>query len=471
MIEIVPVILSGGSGTRLWPLSRKHYPKQFLPLVSDNSLLQDTVARAKYIVSEADPVIVSNNDHRFIVAEQVKEINVQPGAIILEPCPKNTAPAIALAALMLEDRDTLMLVMPSDHLIINNEALKKAVYASADYALEGQVVTFGIVPDHASTGYGYIKASTALDTDNVSFLVDKFIEKPDGKTAESYLSSGNYFWNSGMFLLRASVYLDLLKQFEPEIWNACQLAVEKSQKDLDFVRIDHESFGCSPSISIDYAIMEKLVDAVVTPIDVGWNDVGSWSSLWEVVDKDDDGNACYGDVYTKKTRNCFVHSENKFIATLGVDNLVIVESDDAILVASRESVQSVKDIVGFLEEQNREEGSVHRKVYRPWGFYDTVDIGARHKVKRIMVKPGQKLSLQMHHQRAEHWVVVQGLARVTKNDETFLLSENQSTYISVGMTHRLENVGRVPLELVEVQSGEYLGEDDIVRYDDHYGRA
>lgn len=471
MTTVVPVILSGGSGTRLWPMSRKHYPKQFLSLTGKNSLLQNTVERAKKITGGVEPVVVSNNDHRFIVAEQLQEIGVTAHAIILEPCARNTAPAIALAAMAIKNPEALMLVLPSDHLIENIDGMKEAVQASLQQAEAGNLVTFGIVPDHAATGFGYIKAAANGRANAACLQVEEFVEKPDKSTAEKYLASGAYFWNSGMFLIKVASYLEALQKFEPGIVSSCESAMANISRDLDFLRVDQQSFEANPDISIDYAVMERVDNAVVTPIDVGWNDVGSWSSLWSVLEQDDYGNVALGDVYTKNTHGCYLRSESKFIATLGIQDLVVVESDDAILVASKDAVQEVKDVVGFLEGENREESRMHRKVFRPWGFYDTVDIGHRHKVKRIMVKPGEKLSLQMHHQRAEHWVVVRGVAKVTKGDETFLLQENQSTFISVGMTHRLENPGNVPLEIIEVQSGAYLGEDDIVRFDDRYGRS
>ncbi|WP_422353296.1 mannose-1-phosphate guanylyltransferase/mannose-6-phosphate isomerase [Stenotrophomonas sp. AR026] len=467
MTPIVPVILSGGSGTRLWPLSREAYPKQFLPLVGDDTMLQATWKRVASIAGAA-PIVVANQEHRFMAAEQLRECKVLPQALILEPVGRNTAPAIAIAALqaLANGDDVLLLVLPSDHVVRNEAAFHVAVKQAAIAAETGKLVTFGIVPTTPETGYGYIKAAAG---DGVR-AVDRFVEKPDLATAEQYVASGEYFWNSGMFLFKASRYLKELEALQPAILAACRQALDKAARDNDFIRLDTEAFAASPNDSIDYAVMEKTADAAVVPLDAEWNDVGSWSALWEVSDKDADGNACHGDVIALDCKNSYAYG-NRLIAMVGLQDIVVVETDDAVFVGHKDRVQDVKEIVGQIKRDGRSEAAAHRKVYRPWGAYDSIDNGARFQVKRITVKPGATLSLQMHHHRAEHWIVVSGTAEVTRGDEVILLSENQSTYIPLGVTHRLKNPGKLPLELIEVQSGSYLGEDDIVRFEDQYGRA
>ena len=467
MTPIVPVILSGGSGTRLWPLSREAYPKQFLPLVGDDTMLQATWKRVASIAGAA-PIVVANQEHRFMAAEQLRECKVLPQALILEPVGRNTAPAIAIAALqaLASGDDALLLVLPSDHVVRNEAAFHAAVKQAAIAAEGGKLVTFGIVPTAPETGYGYIKAAAGEGVR----AVDRFVEKPDLATAEQYVASGEYFWNSGMFLFKASRYLKELETLQPAILAACRQALDKAARDNDFIRLDAEAFAASPNDSIDYAVMEKTADAAVVPLDAEWNDVGSWSALWEVSDKDADGNACHGDVIALDCKDSYAYG-NRLIAMVGLQDVVVVETDDAVFVGHKDRVQDVKEIVGQIKRDGRSEAAAHRKVYRPWGAYDSIDNGARFQVKRITVKPGATLSLQMHHHRAEHWIVVSGTAEVTRGDEVILLSENQSTYIPLGVTHRLKNPGKLPLELIEVQSGSYLGEDDIVRFEDQYGRA
>ena len=484
--------MSGGSGSRLWPQSRSLYPKQFLPLVNDQTMLQNTLSRLDGLDSVSDPLVIANEEHRFLVAEQIRQMGRQASAIILEPVGKNTAPAVALAAMkaqaLSEEKDPLLLVLAADHVIQNVQAFHQAIKTALPAARDGMLVTFGIVPTHPETGYGYIKGGKQLTgngeiaakplelkTHNSSlttiYSVEKFVEKPDLETAQGYLASGDYYWNSGMFLFKASRYLEELNKFRPDILQACEKAMAVESTDLDFVRLDEAAFHACPDESIDYAVMEKTSDAVVVPLDAGWSDVGSWTSLADICEKDDSGNAFQGDVMLQDTRNTYVRSEKKLIAAVGVENLVITESDDAILVAHKDRVQDVKKIVDRLKEENRSEAKLHRKVYRPWGAYDSIDMGDRFQVKRITVKPGAQLSLQMHHHRAEHWIVVKGTAVVTNGDQEILLTENQSTYIPIGVVHRLENPGKFDLELIEVQSGGYLGEDDIVRFEDTYGRA
>ncbi len=468
---IVPVILSGGTGSRLWPLSRELYPKQFLPLIDANTLLQNTVLRVQDVAGIEAPLIICNEEHRFMVAEQLRILGIAPAATILEPVGRNTAPAVAVAALqaMVKGADPVLLVLPADHLIANVEEFRRTVEQAVPNAEAGKLITFGIVPTLPATGYGYIKAGKPWADDSV-YSVERFVEKPDAATAQTYLNSGAYYWNSGMFMFRASAFLEELEHLAPEILDACRRAQQVGCADLDFLRLDKAAFETCPSDSIDYAVMEKTANALVVPLDAGWSDIGAWSALWTVEKRDPDGNVVAGDVLTVATRNSYIRSENRLVATVGVDDLVIVETADALLVAHKERVQEVKDIVGRLKLSQREEWRSHRKVYRPWGTYDSVDIAGRFQVKRITVNPGARLSLQMHHHRAEHWTVVSGTARVTKGDKVFLLTENQSAYIPVGTPHRLENPGKIPLELIEVQSGGYLGEDDIVRFDDAYGR-
>ena len=467
MALLQPVLLSGGTGTRLWPLSREAYPKQFLPLAGEDTMVQATWRRVAPLAGAA-PIVVANEEHRFLVAEQLRPIGAPTPAIVLEPVGRNTAPAIAAAALqaLAAGDDPLLLVLPSDHVVRNEAGFRDAVSAACAAAEAGALVTFGIVPDAPETGFGYIQAETGEGVRRVL----RFVEKPDAVTAQSYLDAGGYYWNSGMFLFRASRYLEELGKFQPGIVASVSAAFAAAKRDGDFIRLDKEAFAASPSDSIDYAVMEKTSDAKVLPVDIGWNDVGSWSALWEVAERDDDGNAHRGDVIAVDSRNTYAYAQ-RLVALVGLDDVVVVETDDAVLVAHKDRVQEVKQVVAQLKESQRSQAVLHRKVYRPWGAYDSIDTGERFQVKRITVKPGGVLSLQMHHHRAEHWIVVSGTARVTRGEETLLLSENQSTYIPLGVTHRLENPGMVPLELIEVQSGSYLGEDDIVRFEDMYGRS
>jgi mannose-1-phosphate guanylyltransferase / mannose-6-phosphate isomerase len=470
-MKIVPVILSGGSGTRLWPLSRAVLPKQLLPLVTDNTMLQETLTRLSSWADVGNPIVVCGNDHRFLVAEQLRQINLNPEAILLEPVARNTAPAIAAAAIALKDKDVLMLVLPADHVITDVTAFEAAVRRASVAAEQGKLVTFGIEPTHPETGYGYIQSDNASKFADNCYEVARFVEKPNAATAQEYMDAGNFYWNSGMFLFKPAVFLSELKQYAPAIVDSVSKAVEQSYKDLDFVRLHEASFAESPSDSIDYAVMEKTKLAAVVPASMGWNDVGSWTALKEVQTQDANGNAVRGDVYLKDVNNTLVRAENRFVAAVGVEDLLIVETSDAVLVAHRDCAQDVKNIVDHLKASGRSEHKMHPRVYRPWGWYEGIDIGERFQVKRIMVKPGERLSLQMHHHRAEHWVVVSGSAMITIDDVTKLYSENESTYIPIGSTHRLENPGKLPLHLIEVQSGSYLGEDDIVRYEDTYGRS
>ena len=465
---MIPVILSGGSGTRLWPLSRGHYPKQFLPLVSENTMVQETLLRLSGLPGLTAPIAVCNEGHRFMMAEQLFEIGAKPAAIILEPVGKNTAPAVAVAALSAQSEDDVLLILPADHVISEIEPFQAAVKQAEILAKEGYLVTFGIVPTSPETGYGYIMK----DSERVggAFKVAAFVEKPDLPTAKNYLKSGDYLWNSGMFAFTAGNFLSELEKFHPEMLAVCKKALSAAKSDLDFVRLDKATFSSCPADSIDYAVMEKTDKAAVIPLEAGWNDVGSWSALWEVTEKDMAGNALAGDVLTVDTKNSYIFSENKLVAVIGAENLVVIETKDAVMVAPKDRVQDVKKIVDELKKQGRNEAEFHRKAYRPWGHYDSVDSGERHQTKRIVVKPGAKLSLQKHHHRAEHWVVVKGTALVTRGEEQILLTENESTYIPLGTVHRLENPGVIPLEIVEIQSGSYLGEDDIVRFSDNYGR-
>lgn len=465
---MIPVVLSGGSGTRLWPLSRGQYPKQFLPLVSGKTMIQETLRRLVGVSGLQPPIAVCNEDHRFMMAEQLWEIGCKPAAIILEPVGKNTAPAVAMAALSAASADDVLLILPADHVIADTFAFHQAIAKAEALARQDFLVTFGIVATAPETGYGYIKASD--EQVGEGFKVAAFVEKPDAETAQTYLDSGDYFWNSGMFAFKAGVFLHELEKFNPQMLKVCREALAAAKTDLDFTRLDKAIFSTCPADSIDYAVMEKTDKAAVIPLDAGWNDVGSWSALWDVTGKDQSGNAIKGDVLTIDTRNSYVHSSNKLVAVIGVEDLVVVETDDAVMVASKDRVQDVKVIVDQLKALKRDEAQVHRKVYRPWGHYDLVDAGDRHHTKRIVVKPGAKLSVQKHHHRAEHWVVVKGTAWVTKDGKEVLVTENESIYIPVGVVHSLENPGVIPLEMVEVQSGSYLGEDDIVRFQDNYGR-
>lgn len=465
MARIYPVILSGGSGTRLWPLSREHYPKQLLTLKGEQSLLQQTAARLDGMEDVAEPLVVCNEEHRFLVAEQLREIGKPPQAIILEPVGRNTAPALSLAALRLvaQDRDALMLVMPSDHVIDDVQAFRAAVRESVALAQQGKLVTFGIVPTSPETGYGYIRRGPG-------HMVAAFVEKPNAETAAAYVNSGSYFWNSGMFLMPAAAWLDELARYRSDIRNACEEAYRHGKVDSDFFRADKEAFLHCPSDSIDYAVMERTDRAVVVSLDAGWSDIGAWSAIWKVSKHDPAGNVLQGDVYALNTRNALLISRHRLVATVGVKDIVVVETPDAVLVAHKDEAQNVKEIVNRLKMDKRSEHLMHRRVFRPWGSYEGIDTGERFQVKRLIVKPGAAVSLQLHHHRAEHWIVVKGTARVTRGDEEVMLTENQSTYIPVGMKHRLENPGNIPLEIIEVQSGAYLGEDDIVRFEDRYNR-
>lgn len=464
-----PVILSGGSGTRLWPLSRKHYPKQLLSLSgSGYTMLQETALRVAHLDS---PIVVCNEDHRFMVAEQCQQIAVKPNAIILEPVARNTAPAIALAALkaMEQDSDAIIAVFPADHVIENQTAFEKALNIAIDAAKENNLVTFGIVPTGPETGYGYIKTTQNSETNNI-LSVNEFVEKPALDIAQQYVESGEYYWNSGMFVFKASAYLDALQRFAPAMVESCQKSIALAKEDLDFLRIDRERFSQCPDDSIDYAVMEKANNVELVPLDANWSDVGSWSSLWDISDKDELNNVHIGDVINIGSENTLIHNTNKLVATIGLKDVVIVDTQDALLVADKSQVQQVKSVVSTLKAHNRTEQDLHREVQRPWGSYDSIDRGSRYQVKRITVKPGASLSLQMHHHRAEHWVVVSGTATVVVGDREQLVTENQSVYIPIGETHRLTNPGKLPLELIEVQSGSYLGEDDIVRFEDVYSR-
>lgn len=468
---ITPVIMAGGVGSRLWPLSRELYPKQFLNITDEMSMLQKTVSRLSEL-EHSNPIIVCNEEHRFITAEQLRTGGISHAGIILEPVGKNTAPAIALAALhainsVTNSEEPLLLVLAADHTIKNElefiQSIKKAQYA----ALNDKLVTFGIVAESPETAYGYIKAG---DKDGETYSVCEFVEKPDLDTAIKYLAEDNYYWNSGMFLFKARRYLDELAKYEPEIFNICKEAISKPSQDAEFTRVDAEVFKSCPVKSVDYAIMEKTDSAVMLPMEAGWSDVGSFSSLWDVSDKDDNNNVIYGDVISLKSKDNYIHSSSKLIATIGIDNLIVVETKDAILVANKEHDQEVKAIVDTLRDSGRKEHTLHREVYRPWGKYDSIDFGARDQVKRITVNPGEKLSIQKHYHRSEHWIVVSGTASVLIGDKTIIVTENESTYIPLGTIHALENPGKIPLEMIEVQTGTYLGEDDIVRFEDRYGR-
>ena len=467
MAQLQPVLLSGGSGTRLWPLSREAYPKQFLPLAGDDTMVQATWRRVEALADLA-PIVVANEEHRFLVAEQLRQVGAPVPAILLEPVGRNTAPAIAAAALqaMAGGADPLLLVLPSDHVVRDAAGFQRAVREASSAAEAGALVTFGIVPDAPETGFGYIQAEAG---DGLRQVL-RFVEKPDAATARSYLDAGGYYWNSGMFLFRASRYLEELARFRPDIVDAVRAAHAAARHDGDFVRLDKDAFSACPSDSIDYAVMEKTADAMVLPVDIGWNDVGSWSALWDVAERDADGNAHHGDVIAVDSRNSYAYAQ-RLVALVGVDDIVVVETDDAVLVARKDKVQEVKQVVARLKQEQRSQAVLHREVHRPWGSYDSVDNGGRHQVKRIKVKPGAALSLQMHHHRAEHWIVVSGTAKVTCDDKEFLLTENQSTYIPMTSVHRLSNPGKIPLEIIEVQSGTYLGEDDIERLEDVYGRS
>ena len=469
---IIPLVLSGGSGTRLWPISRKNLPKQFLSLAGSETLFQQTIQRAMRLEDVAAPIVVASDGHRFLAAEQLQQLDIQGADILLEPMARNTAPAIAVGALraMARDADAVILVLPADHLIGDDQAFRDAVAKARPLAEKGWLVTFGILPDRPETGFGYIRRGQPLEGE--TFKVEQFVEKPKLDVAEGYLASGEYDWNSGMFMFRASRYLEELGTHAPEMLQAARKAFEKANIDLDFVRLDAESFATAPSDSIDYAVMEKTAHAAVVPVACGWSDIGSWDALWLAADKDANGNHLEGDVIALDTTGSLVRShERHLVATVGLKDVVVVTTPDATLVVRRDASQDVKKIVDQLKTAGRTEHDLHRVVHRPWGTYDSLESGDRFQVKRIVVKPGAALSLQMHHHRAEHWIVVKGVAEVTCDDKVFLLAENQSTYLPLGSKHRLRNPGKVPVELIEVQSGSYLGEDDIVRFDDAYGRT
>ncbi len=468
---IVPVILSGGAGQRLWPLSRGDHPKQFLHLVSDESLLQDTVRRFAG-GGFGPPVVVCNETHRFIVAEQLREVGVAARAIVLEPKGRNTAPAAALAALLVaaDDPDQVMMVTPSDHRVGEPERLVKAVAAAAEAAAGGRLVTFGTAPNRPATGFGYIRKGAALKGHDGCFAVTHFGEKPDAATAAKYLADGGYLWNSGIFLFTAGHYLEVLEKLRPEMVAACRRAVDAGRDDLDFFRPEAAAFAACPSDSIDYAVMEKTDRGAVVPIDVGWDDLGSWSALWQIADKDARGNVAVGDVVAEDVRDSYLRSDGPLLAAIGLDDVLVIATDDAVLAVGRDSVERVRELVARMGDDGRTEHLSHPRVYRPWGWYQTLDVGDRFQVKHLMVKAGGRLSLQAHEHRAEHWVVVSGVATVTRGDEVVTLGENQSVYLAAGTKHRLENATGEPLRVIEVQSGRYLGEDDIVRFDDDYGR-
>jgi mannose-1-phosphate guanylyltransferase/mannose-6-phosphate isomerase len=472
---LTPVILSGGAGTRLWPLSRELYPKQLLALIGERTMLQQTALRLEGLAATA-PVVVCNEAHRFLVAEQLRQINIEPRAMLLEPFGRNTAPAIALAAHAAlrsagsdPQADPILLVLPADHVIRDVPAFQKAVRVALSAAEQGKLVTFGIVPNAPETGYGYIQRSKGETADGVHPIA-RFVEKPSAEKAAQFVQSGEYYWNSGMFLFRARRYLKELESFAPEIAKVCASAAAAAKSDLDFTRIDPKVFEACPSDSIDYAVMEKTRDAVVVPLDAGWSDVGSWAALHGACEADGHGNVARGDVIAEDSQGCYLYSESRLVAVVGLEDHVVIETKDAVLVAPKDRVQDVKKLVYRLKEQGRYEHSLHREVFRPWGSYDSIENGPRFQVKRLKVKPGATLSLQMHHHRAEHWIVVSGTARITRGEETFLLEENQSTYIPIGVRHRIENPGKIPVHIIEVQSGSYLGEDDIVRLEDRYGR-
>ena len=469
-MQIIPVILSGGSGTRLWPLSRRQYPKQYLPLLSDKTMLQETLLRLDGVANMGDPIIVCNVEHRFLVAEQCQNVNIKNPTILLEPIGRNTAPAIAAAAIqslkLLEN--AVLLVLSADHVIQDIEAFHDAISIANKQALKGKLATFGILPNEAKTGYGYIKLS--LEANDGAYQVEKFIEKPDLKTAQFYLEQGSYLWNSGMFMFQANTFINELAAHSPAIVKAVTESLNNATQDLDFIRLEQNAFALSPSDSIDYSLMEKSDNVVVVPLDAGWNDIGSWTALYDSGKKDKNGNVIQGDVITKDTTNTYINAKHHMVATIGVDNLIIVDTPDVTFISRQDKAEEVKSVVTILQDKKREECNDNRKVYRPWGWYDSIEISKYFQVKKLHVKPGGKLSLQMHNKRAEHWVVVNGVALVTNGEETLTLQKGESTFIPQGVIHKLENKTSLPLEIIEVQSGTYLGEDDIIRFEDIYGR-
>lgn len=469
---IYPVLLSGGAGTRLWPVSRARHPKQLYALASEHTMLQETALRLHGMANAAPPLIICNDEHRFFIAEQLRALDITPEDIVLEPVGRNTAPAAAVSALLLAKKDpsAIMVVLPADHVIADVDTFRDKVARAAALAAEGRLVTFGIVPTAPETGYGYIRRTDDMLPEGDVYEVRQFVEKPDAKTAEGYLADGGYYWNSGIFVFRVDCYLEALEKFRPEILGPVRAAVAKGNKDLDFFRLDEEAFAECVSDSIDYAVMEQTEDAVVIPVDIGWNDIGSWSALWDIGDKTEDGNVTLGDVITHDTRNSYIRAEKRLVATVGIDNLVVIETPDAVFVGTRDKAQDLRAIVDALKSDGRDEWDSHVRVFRPWGYYETLELGERFQVKRLMVKPQARLSLQMHHHRAEHWIVVNGTAKVTQGEKEILVSENESIYIPIGVKHRVENPGMVELNLIEVQSGAYLEEDDIVRFEDVYGR-
>lgn len=470
-MQIIPVILSGGSGTRLWPLSRKQYPKQYLTLAGDNTMLQETILRLSGLDNLADPIIICNADHRFLVAEQCQKIDIKNPTILLEPVGRNTAPAIAAGALqsLKQTDDSVLLVLSADHVIQNVEAFYQAINVAISQAQEGKLATFGIVPTDANTGYGYILSSS--ENIDGAYEVEEFIEKPDFATAEKYLDKGNCLWNSGMFMFKANTLIEELTIYSPDIVKLVRDAVNNATKDLDFIRLDKQAFESSPSDSIDYGLLEKSDNVVVVPLDASWSDVGSWSTLYDIGVKDRSGNVLKGDTTVKDTTNTYIYASHHMVTTVGVDNLIVIDTPDATLIGSQDKAHEVKSIVESLEKKGRDEAHFNRKVYRPWGWYDTIEVGKHFQVKRLNIKPGARLSLQMHHMRAEHWVIVSGQATVTNGEDLITLGEGQSTYIPIGTMHGLENKTIEQLEIIEVQSGSYLGEDDIVRFEDIYGRV
>lgn len=471
-MKMIPVILCGGAGSRLWPMSRKLLPKQFLPLVTEHTLLQETALRLRRLAGADAPVVIANQEHRFLVGEQLNAIGIKPRALLVEPVGRNTAPAIAAAALQIarEEPDAVLLVLPSDHLIGDLAAFHRAARQAAALADNGYLVTFGIAPSEPATGYGYIEAGEPIEKHKGAFRIRRFVEKPSLRKAKTFIAKGGFLWNSGMFAFAAKRYLEELGRFRPDILAAATAALKNATSDLDFVRLEQKAFAACPSESVDYAVMERTDRGAVVRAKMRWSDVGSWSALWEVGRKDRAKNVAFGDVWLHDAKNSYVRADSRHVSLLGAENLIVVETADAVLVASRDRAQDVKEVVAKFDRSGRSEHVSHSRVYRPWGYYETVDLGERYQVKRLMVKPGQSLSLQRHQKRAEHWIVVAGRARVTRGEDLLILCENQSTFIPLGTKHRLENAGDTPLFLIEVQSGSYLGEDDIERFEDRYGR-